>query len=161
MYNQLQDFKMKHLKLLIAVFAGIIAITATSCTHYEEGPLFSVHTPEYRIIGSWQINHTYLNGEELDSCAYHANNPGTYYYFYADHVLSVTAFYNNMARESGFASYRLSDDNKQLLIDFTLARRYQYVADIKKLSRKELFYEYDDEYGNHWRLELYSRSASY
>ena len=40
-------------------------------------------------------------------------------------------------------------------MDFKLkTQRYYYVADIKKLSKKELFYEYDDDYGNHWRLEL-------
>ena len=152
---------MKHLKLYIILAMGLFALAFTSCNPYPEGPLFGLHTPEYRIIGTWQVSHTYLNGEEVDSTDYNANNPGAFYYFYADHVLMVAASYNGLVRESGFASYRLSDDNKQLLIDFTLARRYSYVADIKRLTRKELSYEYDDEFGNHWRIEMFSRSSTY
>lgn len=152
---------MKHIKVHILVLLGLVALISSGCTRYPEGPFFSLHKPEYRIIGTWQISHTYLNGEEVDSTAYHANNPGTFYYFYADHILMVAANYNGLVRESSFASYRLSDDNTQLLIDFTLARRYNYVADIKKLSRKEMLYEYDDDKGNHWRLEMHSRSATY
>ena len=46
-------------KICVVVFCGITAVLCTSCEN-----LFSI---DYRIVRSWQISHTYLNGVEIDS----------------------------------------------------------------------------------------------
>ena len=83
---------MKSHKIVFAAILGLLVITGMSCRYPQ--PTFSLHTPEYRIVGSWQVTHTYLNGTEIDSTnsdlvyetGYRANIPGTYYYIYADIV---------------------------------------------------------------------------
>ena len=43
--------------------------------------------------------------------------------------------------------------------DYTFfGKHYHFSADVKRLSRREFFFEFDDEDGDHWRLELFSRS---
>jgi len=150
--------KTLHKTVLSAILIAT-AILGTSC-RYDEGPGISIYSPEYRIIGSWQLNHCYLNGTEVDSTAYTANNSGNYYYIYADYVMSVMAYYNGEIRQSTFGTWYLQNDSKELVLSFTLlGKRYSYTADVKKLTRKELNFEYDDADGNHWRLELGSRSS--
>lgn len=146
--------KSRHI-LLLALFS-ICSVICTSC--YDE---WGAHkNAEIRIIGSWQITHTYLNGVEIDSTDYYANMPGTYYYIYADYVLSVMTFHNGQYRYSTTGLWYLTDHNKNLVAEFSiLGKNYSYTAYITKLSKRELFYEYDDLDGNHWRLELNSRSA--
>lgn len=157
---------MKKEKLVIACLLGLIVFGLSACRYPEPSP--SIHTPEYRIIGSWKVHSTYFNGTPLDSTninvldstGLYANNPGTYYYIYADHILNVMAYHNGDFRQSTFSTWVLLNKNTQLALDFTiLGRRYSYTADITKLTRKELNYEYDDEDGNHWRLELQSASV--
>lgn len=147
---------MRRHALIITLVMAALAIGLSSC--YPE-PSFDIHSPEYRMIGTWQLERTYLNGERIDSTNYYANMPGTYYYVYADHILNVVAFHNGEYRQSTFSTWVLRNKNKELEIDFTiLGRRYNYTATIKKLSCNQLCYEYDDANGNHWRLELASSS---
>lgn len=114
---------------------------------------------EERIIGTWQITHCYLNGTEVDSTAYHANNVRNLYFIYADHVMSVNTSYNGQIRQSTSGFWDITCRNKKLSFDFTLlGRKYSYVADIEKLTRRELFYEYNDDDGNHWRLMMNLRT---
>ena len=46
-------------KICIVLLVGITAVLCTSCEN-----LFSI---DYRFVRSWQVSHTYLNGEEIDS----------------------------------------------------------------------------------------------
>ena len=145
--------KIRRFFLAFAIMAS--ALLFTSC--YDEG---SKINPEERIVGVWELSHTYLNGEEIDSTTYYANKPGTYYYIYADHIMTVMALYNGQIRESSFSTYYFSNKYQNITVDFSLlGRRYQYTAAIKKLSRKQFFIEYDDANENHWRLEMNSRSS--
>ena len=113
---------------------------------------------EYKIVGMWQVSHTYLNGEEVDSTNFAGYNVGTYYYIYADHVMSLKAYRNGEWRETIFATYIVDQKAKTVEMEYTLDKNYHFVADILKLTRKEFFIEFDDKYGDHWRLELFSRS---
>lgn len=157
---------MKNHKALFAVIFGLLVITGVSCRYPQ--PVFSLHKPEYRIIGSWQITHTYLNGTEIDSTnssifnetGCRANTPGTYYYIYADYVLQVMAYYNGEIRYSSAGNWYFQNDFKDLVMQFSiLGKRYNYMAAVQKLSRKELIYEYDDDQGNHWKIHMNSRST--
>ncbi len=157
---------MKRNSVIFAVILGLLVITGVSCRYPQ--PVFSLHKPEYRIIGSWQVTHTYLNGTEIDSTnvdllyetGYRANTPGTYYYIYADYVLQVMTFYNGEIRYSSAGNWYFQNDFKDLVMQFSiLGKRYNYVAAVQKLSRKELIYEYDDDMGNHWKIFMNSRSS--
>lgn len=147
---------MKRLKIIIV--AVMAAVALSSCENYPEG-VPSFYSSEYRIVGIWQVAHTYLNGEEIDSTNYMGYAPTTYYYIYADHVMSLTGIRNGEIRQSSFATYILDAKKKTISFNYTFfGKRYDFTADIKRLSRKEFFIEFDDEYGDHWRLELFSRS---
>lgn len=157
---------MKKHRIIFAAILGLLVITGVSCRYPQ--PVFSLHKPEYRIIGSWQITHTYLNGTEIDSTnveilygtGYRANVPGAYYYIYADYVLQVMTSYNGEIRYSSAGNWYFQNDFKDLVLQFSiLGKRYNYTAAIQKLSRKELIYEYDDEMGNHWKIHMNSRSS--
>lgn len=157
---------MRFTQYLIVAMLGLAAVTCTSCRYPQ--PVFSLHNSEYRIIGSWQIGHTYLNGTEIDSTHSSAieatgslaNNIGTFYYIYADYVMQVMVYYNGDVRYSTTGNWYFQNNYKDLVISFhILGKKYQYVAAVQKLSRKELIYEYDDEDGNHWRIEMFSRSS--
>ena len=145
-------------KLQIIIVAVLAAIAFSSCENYPEG-VPSFYSSEYRIVGSWQVAHTYLNGVEIDSTEYIGYAPTTFYYMYADHVMSLTGIYNGQLRQSSFATYILDPKAKTIKFDYTFfGKHYDFTADIRRLSRKEFFIEFDDEYGDHWRLEMFSRS---
>jgi len=138
-------------KLYIFLLAIAASVTFTGCDE-----LFSM---EYKIVGMWQVSHTYLNGESIDSSEYIGYSPGSCYYMYADHVMSVRALYNGEYRESTFGTYVLDQKAKTIEINYSLyGQRYHSVADIKRLTKKDFFIEFNDEYGDHWRLELFTRS---
>lgn len=138
-------------KFFVVLICGIAAVTCTSCEN-----LFSV---EYRIVGSWQVSHTYLNDVEIDSTEYIGYAPQTYYYIYADHVMSVMARYDGEYRESSFAMWVADQKKKTLNFQYTFfGREYDFTAKILKLNRNELTIEFDDEKGNHWKLQMFSRS---
>jgi len=153
---------MKRHKIILTLTMVIAAIFSISC--YEEGG--SRTNYDYRIIRTWQLSHCYLNGTEIDSTnttTYYANIPGAYYYFYADYVLAVMTYHNGLIRQSTAGYWHFPEnDPDHLIIEFTLlGKNYRYTADVKKLTHKELIYEYDDSHDNHWRLELSNRSSYY
>lgn len=148
---------MKHLWIIL-IFGIMAAFGLTSCENYPEG-VPSFFSSEYRIVGSWQVSHTYLNGKEIDSTDYIGYAPKTYYYIYADHVLALMAMYDGQIRESSFATWVLHPKEKTVDFNYTFfGHQYAFTADVMRLSRREFFIEFDDEYGDHWRLELFSRS---
>ncbi len=148
----------KILHFWIILVLGVAAVTLSSCENYPEG-VPSFYSSEYRIVGAWQVSHTYLNGVEIDSTNYIGYAPTTYYYMYADHVMSLTGIYHGELRQSSFATYILDPKEKTIDFDYTFfGKHYDFTADIMKLSRKEFFIEFDDEHGDHWRLEMFSRT---
>jgi hypothetical protein len=141
----------KKAKIWVALLCGIAAIVCTSCEN-----LFSI---EYRIVGSWQVSHTYLNDVEIDSTEYLGYAPQTYYYIYADHVMSVMARYGGEYRESSFAMWVADQKNKTVNFQYTFfGKEYDFTAKILKLTKSELLIEFTDEEGNRWKLQMFSRS---
>lgn len=138
-------------KLLIILLVAVLTVALTACDE-----MFSM---EYKIVGMWQVSHTYLNGEEIDSTNYAGYNVGTYYYIYADHVMEVRAKRNGEWRSSTFATYVIDQKAKTVEMQYTLmGNNYKFLADIDKLTKKEFFIEFDDQHGDHWRLEMFTRS---
>lgn len=143
---------MKNRKKLWILLAAVVASVAfTACDE-----LFSM---EYKIVGMWQVSHTYLNGEAIDSTEYIGFTPGTYYYMYADHVMAVKGFYHGEYRESTFATYIINQKERTIEFNYSLyGHKYHYIADIDRLTKRDFFIEFDDEYGDHWRIEMFTRS---
>ena len=145
-------------KIILMLIMAAAAIGFTSCENYPEGAP-SFYSSEYRIVGSWQVSHTYLNGVEIDSTEHIAYAPRTYYNIYADHVMELMAMYDGQVRESSFATWVIRPKEKTVEFNFTFfGEQYHFTADVKRLAKKEFFFEFDDENGDHWRLELFSRS---
>ncbi len=138
-------------KFYIFLLAITLSVTLAGCDEW-----FSM---EYKIVGAWQVAHTYRNGEAVDSAEYFGYSPSTFYYMYADHVMSVRAYYNGEYRESTFGTYILDQKSKTVEIKYSLyGRKYHFIANIDRLTKKEFFIEFDDQYGDHWRLEMFTRS---
>lgn len=138
----------------------ILALIFLSACRYEE-PSFSLHSPEHRLIGYWSLQNVYKNGVAIDSVELYANAVGNYYAFFYDGPFSVTAYIDGILTESVKGGWEFQNKHKELLLDFTLKNhRYAYTAEIKKLTMKQLKYEYKDENGNVWKLEFYSRSRN-
>ena len=134
-----------------------LALTAVLCAgcRYKEGPGISFVAPEYRMMGNWNLERVFLNGEQITETEYLANVPNTYYRFDLDGIVDVMYFYNNAMQSAVYGRWKFQNNCKELVMDIQLkTQKYYYVATIKKLTKKELFYEYDDTFGNHWRLEL-------
>jgi len=47
----------------LAIVSISLAFTFSACTGYEEGPSFSLLTPEMRIKGTWSQTELYINDE--------------------------------------------------------------------------------------------------
>ena len=138
-------------KICVVVLCGITAVLCASCEN-----LFSI---EYRIVKSWQVSHTYLNDEEIDSTVYLGYAPETYYYIYADHVMAVMARYQGEYRESSFATWVADEKKKTVHFQYTFyGKEYDFTAKILKLTRNEFLIEFTDEKGDHWKLQMFSRS---
>jgi len=144
------------MKKLLYAFCLIIPFLV-SC-RYEESS-FSLQKPENRLVGSWLLQETLLNGQSIDTSVYDANIPGmNYYSFYYYGPLSITSFINSSVVDSKSGSWELADKNRNLKI-FLLHynKTYNYKAEILKLSNKELKYRYLDTQGDEWTLHLFKR----
>ena len=135
----------------------LLAVLFSGC-RYDE-PSFSLNSPENRLIGYWLLQVVEKNGEKItDPGEYFANKPGNYYSFFFDGPFAVTTMVDKLPIESVKGIWILTDKNRKLDINFTLKNReYIYIADIIKLSNKELKYKYIDSEGNKWYLEMYKR----
>lgn len=142
----------------IVMFLMLAALFCTAC-RYEEGPGISFVAPEERIIANWMVDRVYKNGELVTESDRIANRPGNLYKIYYQRILDVYTFYNDEIRNSNYGDWGFEDNYKKLVMNFKIVnQRYYYVARIKRLTQHELYYEYDDEYGNHWRMELICNS---
>jgi hypothetical protein len=126
---------------------------------YDEGPFISLREAETRLVGVWELVNVYKNGEQITETEISACQPGTYYTFYFDYLLAVTAIIDGNIRQSNQGFWRFQDNEKQLEVDFQLpGETYLYQAEIKRLTMSELRYEFTDDDGNLWRFEMFSRS---
>jgi hypothetical protein len=138
----------------IIILLAVAVVCCTAC-RYKEGPGISFVAPEYRMMGNWNLEKVFLNGEQITETPYLANVPNTYYIFDLDGVVDVRCYYNNAVQSAVYGRWGFKDNCKILVMDFQLkTQKYYYEASIKKLTKKELIYEYDDIHGDHWRLEL-------
>lgn len=133
----------------------ILASCLCGACRYPEGPGISFIDPEYRIIGNWNLEKVWLNGEEITTTDVIPNRVNNYYMFSSDYILTIYTYYNNAIHYSNYGNWGFKNNCKILAVEYSMMnRKYYYEASVKKLTKKEMIYEYDDEKGNHWRLYL-------
>jgi len=108
------------------------------------------------IIGSWNLQAVLVNGEACtDSTQFHLQTKYTYYNFFYMNSLDVRTFANGQPTASSNGFYKFVN-NSTLEMRFTLLYQQNEVkAKIKKLTRKELNLEYEDN-GDTYLLKLYT-----
>lgn len=144
------------MKKTTIIFA-LAAIILSGC-RYKEGPFISFTAPEKRIVSTWSLQNVYKNGEKITTSEYAALNPGCAYAFHAYGPLVVYAYANGELRESYTGTWQFTNNKKDVHVKFFLIDlQYEYTASIKKLSKTEFIYEYDDSHGDHWRLQMYAQ----
>ncbi len=142
-------------------FIALAALCLSGC-RYSEGPGISFRTPEERIVGYWKLSDVYQNDEHVDSTNVLPFNPGSYYAFFIERMISVSSLENNILYESEYGGWDFQNKNKELYIMFKMKfKKYEYVAEIKRLTTDELVYEFYDDKGDKWRFEFDSRSSQY
>ncbi len=138
-----------------------LVVTSVSC-RYAEGPYMSFVSPEVRLVGYWKLDAVYCNDTKMDSTDVLPNNPGCYYAFFTERMVSVSALQGTTYYESMYGEWALVNHEKELFVNFVLRnKRYTYTAVIKKLSKKILVYEFYDDKGDKWRFEFFTRSNIY
>ncbi len=150
-------------KLFLYCMLALTGLTFVSC-RYDEGPFISFTKPEDRLVGYWKLKEVYCNGAKMDSATVFANQPGNYYAFFFEGMASVSALDStmNIWEESDYGGWQFENRCKEIYVIFSLKhRKYEYTAVIKRLTRDDLIYEYNDNNGDRWRLEFESRSTMY
>ena len=138
-----------------------LCVTSVSC-RYAEGPYLSFVNPEERLVGYWKLDAVYCNDTKMDSTDVLPNNPGCYYAFFTERMVSISALQGSTYYESMYGEWALMNHEKELFVNFVLRnKRYTYTAVIKKLSKKILIYEFYDAKGDKWRFEFFTRSNNY
>ena len=142
----------------LALFCIVLSAVLSGCK-YDEGPIISFREAEARRVGVWELGKVYKNGVLQTETELSANRPGSYYTFYYESMLTVTAVVNGNIRQSNRGYWYFQNNEKEIKVEFQLpGEDYLYEANIKRLTMSELRYEYSDIDGNLWRFELYSRS---
>lgn len=153
---------MRSYKPALFVLLAFVACSFTAC--YPEGGGKLVN-PEYQIVNLWSVSRAYYDNVQVDTSTFDTDDiyyqgymPSTLYYIYADHVMNVLRSYHGQIRQSTFSTWVIDKSSNTLTLKFTLlGRYYQVVAEIRKLSKRELIIEFDED-GHHWRLELYAQT---
>jgi len=108
------------------------------------------------IIGSWNLQTVLKNGEvNTDSTQFHLLTMYTYYHFFYFNSVDISTLANGQWTGSADGFYKFIN-NSTLEMRFTiLYQQYAIIAKIKKLTRKELNLEYEDN-ENTYLLKLYT-----
>lgn len=127
-----------------------------SCQKYDEGPWISFRSKEKRLLGSWQIEHYYLNGH--DSSSYFTQYDSPLVQFDANRIyFTIQDFYTLNPKTSKWidAEWNWANNDEYILMDFVepghLENEWLNTGpfiigetvswEIKKLKLKELILE--------------------
>jgi hypothetical protein len=141
------------------MFSGVERIRNTAfCFLLSAFCLFAFTScdKEEKLYNYWNLQSVLMNGEPLnDSLQFNLIPYFTYYTFSYASSLEVSTFALGkfMSSSDGFYYF---DSKSTIKMRFTLLyTRYDITAKIKKLTRKELNLEYEDN-GNTYFLKLYT-----
>jgi len=114
----------KSFKLFLACAFGGFALLLQSCGKYDNGPLVSPFTKEYRLCREWQL-------DELNGQAYPSN---TYWDFEEDGEVDMITE-NNGTFSSQTRYWYWNNDKRGVIID------NMGEIDISKLTRNQLWFD--------------------
>jgi len=108
------------------------------------------------LYNSWNLQKVTMNGEPLnDSLQFNLIPYSTHYTFYYANSLTVRTFALGQITTSSNGYYQLGN-NSTLDMHFTILNRtYDINAKIKKLTKRELNLEYEDN-GDNYFLKLFA-----
>ena len=73
--------------------------------------------------------------------------------------MAVLGRYHGEYRESSFAMWVVDQKQKTVNFQYTFyGKEYDFTASIIKLTKSEFIIEFNDEKGNHWKLQMFTRS---
>ena len=88
-----------------------MSLISVSC-RYAEGPYLSFINPEERLVGYWKLDAVYLNDTKIDSSAVLPHNPGCYYAFFTERMVSVSALQGTTYYESMYGEWALQNHER-------------------------------------------------
>ena len=144
-------FKIQSSDFLSYFFPFILLIVFVSFT-------LSSCDKEERLYGSWRLQTVFMNGDTLnDSLQFNVLPRYTFYTFSFSNNLLVQTYALGIPVSSPDGFYKF-ENNSTIEMNYTLLyKQYNIKAKIKKLTKRELDLEYDDN-GNHYSLVLYAYS---
>lgn len=111
---------------------------------------------EEMIINSWRLQTVLMNNEPLnDSSQFNVIPRYTYYSFFIENRLNVRTYALGQSTASSDGFYRFLNRSTIEMRFTILNEQYKIEATIKKLTRKELNLEYEDN-GNTYFLQLFA-----
>ena len=96
----------------------VIVAIASSCKKYEEGPCFTLRTPEKRLIGHYTITSYTINGEDSLSLFNDSLSTDAQFVRYPDH-LEISLDINGLRKDGKYSYMGCScnfDDNNSILL---------------------------------------------
>jgi hypothetical protein len=107
-------------------------------------------------MNRWRLQTVLMNNEPLDdSLQFNVIPKYTYYYFYIENSLNVSTYALGQPVSSADGFYRFTNRSTLEMRFSLLYKRYHITANIKKMTRKELNLEYEEN-GNTYLLMLFS-----
>lgn len=140
----------------ILIISALLFSLFGSCKKYDEGPLISFRSKEKRMMGTWQIEHYFVNG--YDSSSYFTQYDSPLVQFDANRVyFTIQDFYTLNPKTSKWidAEWNWANNDEYILMDFIepghLENEWLNTGpfniggtvnwEIKKLKTKELILE--------------------
>jgi len=148
-----------------------ILLLISSCKKYDEGPWISFRTKEKRIIGTWEVNKFYVNGNDSSQFFLKYDSPifsfekSSIYISLADMhrppentTKYLDGYWDFIDNKKGismsFETHGEQDDSNLEYGPFQGEKDSKW--EIKKLKTEEFYLETDFE-NSHYRLELKRR----
>ena len=119
--------------LLLILVAGVLMTISTSCTKYEDGPMFSLRTKTERVSNTWKIDNYKINGNDYTSI----------FSGYTETYTKDGNFSYNWEMFGGTGNWEFQNNNKEILLDDFTSQPAQTLY-ILKLEEKEFWYYYLD-----------------
>lgn len=135
--------------VFISIIALALATTFSACTTYEEGPSFSLLTPEMRIKGTWVQTQIYIEGELQDG-----NDLGIEFKFNSDGTGTNTTSFSIFGTEENDMVWKFNEDKTMVLFKDAEAEESAAwdEAKIMRLTSSEMWLVVDTGLFGEWEM---------
>lgn len=133
--------------LIIAVIAITSALTFIGCKGYDEGPEFSMFSPEFRIKGTWEQKEFYVND------ALQENSALSYQFTFSSDKTGTRTTNFGEIHETVNLEWKFNDDKTVLLMKEEGSETWDE-ATILRLTNKECWIIEDAGIWGMWELRF-------